>query len=281
MGPEHLTREFPDDAFLRWQLVTDAVDGPPADAGTVDGDAWAWTSGQAWGRYDVVTGSSRLIVGGDAADAAALTTALVPDLLGAGRRPDRVSVVREAVDLLEPALRPIGGDDWDWFATTTAPSGPSTPSGPAAPSAPSGPSAPSTPLPGEERVARVDTADPAVLDAVVELLEGHSPRFSRDPRRSGASWWAIAADGQPGYAAVTAVEPLPRAVHLASIATRTDLRGTGLASALTAAVTRSSLADGAEAVVLGMYADNDTARRLYRRLGFRDSHHWRSGRLAA
>ena len=175
-----------------------------------------------------------------------------------------MSVVRGALDLLAPTLRPVGGDDWDWFSTTAAPG---------------------ATLPGEERARRVDVADPAVLDAVVTLLEGHSPRFSRDPRRSGATWWAIPVDGAPGhgprYAAVTAVEPLPRAVHLASIATRTDLRGTGLGSALTAAVTRSALADGVEAVVLGMYADNDTARRLYRRLGFVESHHWRSGRLAA
>jgi len=121
VGPAHLTRAFPDDAFLRWQLVTGAVDGPPADPGTVDADPSAWTSGQAWARYDVVTGGSRLIVGGDPADAAALMTAVIPDLLAAGRRPDRVSVVRAAVDLLEPAVRPVGGDDWDWFSTGTAP----------------------------------------------------------------------------------------------------------------------------------------------------------------
>lgn len=269
MDPADLTCAFPDDAFLRWQLATGAVDGPPAVAPTRPGrsaqEPDAWTSGQGWASYDEVDGSSRLIVGGDRADAAALATALLPDLLVAGRRPDRVSVVRGAVELLEPALRPVGGDDWDWFWTTDAPS---------------------APLPGEGRAGRVDIADPAVLDAVVALLEGHSPRFSRDPRRSRATWWAIPGDGrpgsaQPGYAAVTAVEQLPRAVHLSSIATRTDLRGTGLASALTAAVTRAALAEGVEAVVLGMYADNHTARRLYRRLGFRDSHHWRSGRLAA
>lgn len=258
VDPAALARRFPGDSYLRWQLAT-------PDDGTA-----AWALGRAWARVDTVDGRTRLVAGGNPADTAALLAAVVP-----GRAvPDRVSIARDAVDLLPELLRPVGGDDWDWFATTTAPA---------------------EVLPGEEAAVRIDVADPLVLAAVLDLLDGHSPRHSRDPRQADAGWWAIpdptgsgngdvrVGAGGPGarLAAVSAVEPLPRAVHLASIATRTELRGRGFGSALTAAVTRAALAEGCEAVVLGMYADNDTARRVYRRLGFVDSHRWRSGHLRA
>jgi len=255
--PAALTRRFPDDGFLRWEL---AAGRSAAEGGAAEGGAAAWVLAGAWAQAKTVDGRSRVVAGGDPADAADLLAALVP----ARVVPERLSVVREAVGLLRPDLAPVGGDDWDWFATTRAP----TPR-----------------LPGEDRAVRADVADPVVLGAVLELLDGHSPRYSRDPRGSGATWWAIPdtsgeAGSEPGLAAVTAAESLPHAVHLASIATRTDLRGQGLGSALTAAVTRAALANGAEAVVLGMYSDNDTARRMYRRLGFVDTHRWRSGRPA-
>ncbi len=242
-----LADRFPGDAFLRWQSATGA------------GSA-AWALGGAWARLDSSEGRSRLVAGGNAADAAALVAAVVPDRA----TPDRVSVVREAVPLLPAGLAPVGGDDWDWFATTAPPP---------------------QRLPGEDRASPVDVTDPAVLEAVLDLLHGHSPRYSRDPRQADATWWAIPdpdrPDGLPvAFVAVAAVEQLPRAVHLASIATRTDRRGQGLGSALTAAVTRAALADGCDAVVLGMYADNDPARRMYHRLGFVDTHRWRSGYLA-
>ena len=38
-------------------------------------------------------------------------------------------------------------------------------------------------------------------------------------------------------------------------------------------------AEGTGWVTLGMYSDNDAARRLYRRLGFANDHHFTSGRL--
>jgi ribosomal protein S18 acetylase RimI-like enzyme len=47
-----------------------------------------------------------------------------------------------------------------------------------------------------------------------------------------------------------------------------SLRRTGAGTALTAALTRAAFAGGASWVSLGMYARNDAARRIYRRLGF-------------
>lgn len=57
--------------------------------------------------------------------------------------------------------------------------------------------------------------------------------------------------------------------HLRAIATHPDHRGRGLGADITAAVTRRGLDAGAPAATLGMYSENDVARRLYERLGFR------------
>jgi predicted GNAT family acetyltransferase len=45
---------------------------------------------------------------------------------------------------------------------------------------------------------------------------------------------------------------------------------------VTGAVTRDVLLGGAPVVTLGMYSDNEIARRMYLRLGFRCDHHWSS-----
>ena len=251
---------MPGDRFLRWQLATGADDGR-AGAGDPSG---AWLLGRAWARLDRFAGrgsgagapvaTRRLVVAGDAVDAAHLLGALVAD----GLRPDRVSLVRGAVDVVAPALRPVGGDDWDWFWTSGAPP---------------------RPLSGEGAVVPLETDCDAVAAELLALLRADSPRFSRDPRTAGARWWGIRNQDGDLVAAVAA-EPLPRAVHLASLVTRAPERGRGVAAALTSAVTRRALADGREAVVLGMYADNEVARGIYGRLGFVLSHRWRSGLLA-
>ncbi len=75
-------------------------------------------------------------------------------------------------------------------------------------------------------------------------------------------------------------EHAPDVPHLASIATQPDARGHGFGAAVTAWLTRTLLAEGHEVVTLGMYADNDVARRLYHRLGYRSDHAFTSGRLA-
>ena len=49
--------------------------------------------------------------------------------------------------------------------------------------------------------------------------------------------------------------------------------------AVTAWITRELLATGSDWVTLGMYSDNEVARRLYHRLGFRCDHYFTSGPL--
>ena len=58
-----------------------------------------------------------------------------------------------------------------------------------------------------------------------------------------------------------------------------DVRGQGLGSAVTGWLTRQLLDDGNRWVTLGMYSDNDVARRIYQRLGFTCWHAFTSGRL--
>ena len=61
--------------------------------------------------------------------------------------------------------------------------------------------------------------------------------------------------------------------HLRSIVTHPDQRGQGLGGAVTAALTLRGLQDS-PVVTLGMYSDNDVARRIYHRLGYQTSHRW-------
>ena len=72
-----------------------------------------------------------------------------------------------------------------------------------------------------------------------------------------------------GLAAVLAVtRPRSGAAHLNDVATHPHRRGRGLARLLCGQVTVDALRDGRPAVTLGMYADNDAARRVYSGLGF-------------
>jgi predicted GNAT family acetyltransferase len=48
---------------------------------------------------------------------------------------------------------------------------------------------------------------------------------------------------------------------------------------VTAWLTRQLLAEGTGWVTLGMYSDNDVARRMYLRLGYQCDHRFTSGRL--
>jgi ribosomal protein S18 acetylase RimI-like enzyme len=60
--------------------------------------------------------------------------------------------------------------------------------------------------------------------------------------------------------------------HLHGLGVRPGERGRGLGAALTAAAVRRLLADGGDWVSLGMWDDNDGARRIYQRLGLRTVH---------
>jgi GNAT superfamily N-acetyltransferase len=147
------------------------------------------------------------------------------------------------------------GGDWDWMWTRTAP-----------------------PLQaGEDEVRELG---PECRDELVAFLAEHSPRTHGQPFARPGQRWVGVRDGSGVLLACGAAEPSEAGTPtLAGIAARTDLRGRGLGSAVTAHLTREAVAERG-ACALGMFADNDAARRVYRRLGFVTGAEWRSRWLA-
>jgi ribosomal protein S18 acetylase RimI-like enzyme len=177
-------------------------------------------------------------------------------LAGDGTDIGSVSLPRDADRLLHPAYVLDPRNDWEWFSTSATP-----------------------PVQrGEAEVAWLDGHD---LGEVSELLSRWSARHDAVPGDPGVlRWCGIREDG--GLVAVAAhTERRPGVPHLASIATHGERRGRGLGAAVTAWLTRRLLEEGHGTVTLGMYSDNDVARRLYERLGFVCAHRFTSGRLVA
>ena len=172
-------------------------------------------------------------------------------LLGDGNR--HLSVPRGLVGVVEAALDlgPRGGE-WDWMFTRDAP----------------------PPVPGEEEVI---VLDPSSRDEADALLTAHSPRTHGQPFARPAQRWVGVRD--PGTGALVALggsEPAPSGIPtLAGIAVAADRRGRGWGAAVTAHLTRTAVIDTG-ACALGMFADNDTARRVYHRLGFTTAMEWTS-----
>jgi len=116
----------------------------------------------------------------------------------------------------------------------------------------------------------------AAADIVSVLLDA----FSVDPdRRSGIeaeteaslghvafTYYLASLDGNP--AAVARRATFDGASYLSSIGTATWGRGLGLGRAVTAAASADAVAAGSEWTYLGVFAENDVARRVYRDVGF-------------
>ncbi len=230
---------LPDDPYLRWQVPPEAVLARWDD----DEGVALLQQGRQGLPVLTVVGTTRTAV------------RLAPAALAA-HDVRRTTLPRGAVEALrrhapDAAARLHGGADWDWFWTTAAPS----------------------PRPGEDQVVRLHDAD----DEVRELLAVSSPRHSAVPGAPGVERWVgLRENGSGRLLACAANEPFRADVpHLASVAVRPDARGRGLGAVVTAALTRALL-DEFPVVTLGMYADNDVARRMYLRLGFTRAHEFTS-----
>jgi GNAT superfamily N-acetyltransferase len=216
--------------------------------------AWAWGDAAGWVTASRrFTGRAHLVALGPAADAAALVAALAPqDDVGLGS----VTLPRDA-DRHLPAYRLDPRNNWEWFVTRTPP-----------------------PVqPGEEAAGWLDPDDGSDAE-LLALLHRWSPRHDAEPGRPGVLRWAgIRGDDGNLVAAAAHTEHRPGVPRLASVVTHGEHRGQGLGAAVTAWLTRALLAEGTGWVTLGMYSDNDVARRLYLRLGYANDHHFTSGRL--
>ena len=201
-------------------------------------------------------GSGHLVVLGRADASAALLADVVATTDTAGDLTvGSATVPREAVPRLPPHLGLERPNEWEWLATTTLP-----------------------PVqPAEDEVRWLGDPD---HDDIVALLRAHSGRHDAEPGQPHAKRWCGIRDGAGDLVAVAAhTESWSTIPFLASIATRSDQRGRGLGGAVTAFITRRLLEEGRPRVTLGMYSDNDVARRLYLRLGYQVVHRFTSGRL--
>lgn len=241
ISPNDLVQTTPGDVFVRAAVL----------GGSVGARAWLGDGAVAWCRSHPDRAMLRLSGAGSPAGAAALLSEL------AGELPEelRVSLPRGWTEHLPPGVAVDTPSHWDWMWTADAP----------------------TPQPGEDLVRWLGADDDDDIEA---LLREVSPGASTWPGDAHARAWAGLRTPAGRLAAVLAETGRSPAVgHLSSVATALDLRGHGYGAAVTGWATRRLLEAGAEVVTLGMHAENDTAGRLYRRLGFRCDHRFTGGRV--
>ena len=140
---------------------------------------------------------------------------------------------------------------WEWMWTTRA--GPAPPAG----------------------VGWLDHTD----DVDLHDLLAHSPRAHAGPGDDSVRGWAGVRRGGVLVAAGALCSSPSGTPHLRAIVTRPGHRGSGHGAAVTSFLTEAGLHEAA-LVSLGMYSDNDVARRVYHRLGFVTSHRWVSSRCS-
>jgi GNAT superfamily N-acetyltransferase len=250
------------DAFVRFEIDP----GGLSRVRTVPGRAAAFVSVHP---HRAVTWISGLAADPTSSDDIALAVRLLVDLAAesaaAGNPVTGVTVSRGGRDLLPGSLRPPEAWQWDFWWTDVPPSPVWTTYGDAL------------------RVVDLAATDPRI-PLLLEVASPSAPISPGDPRVT--RWAAIedpegGLDDTGGLAALLA-ETLHRsgAAHLNDVATHPDRRGRALAKALCGQVTADALAAGRPAVSLGMYAENDAARRVYDALGFTCVRGQTSGPLA-
>ncbi len=125
------------------------------------------------------------------------------------------------------------------------------------------------PVPGEEAVELL--RDPAADEVAACLAEANPGTHAQPGTTDDAGWWGVR-DGGRLVGVIGAAQRLGAldgrgSWHLHGLGVVPSARGRGLGAALTATALRAGLGSGLAWVSLGLYADNDVARRLYLRLG--------------
>ena len=121
-----------------------------------------------------------------------------------------------------------------------------------------------------------DREDEAELRA---FTERHNPRVWTEIGTGRVHRWVGLRDPAGDLVAIGGAEREATGIpHLAGIVTAQHRRGEGLASVVSAALTRWSLAEHG-VCTLGMFSDNAAARAVYDRLGYRTARAWHSRML--
>lgn len=163
-----------------------------------------------------------------------------------------VSVPQDHLSVAQDVL-PLGdGGDWEWMWTEQAP--------------------PADPR--EQALVELDDVEDA---AEIECFSrSHNPRVWTDVGTGRVKRWLGLRGSDGRLVAVGGAEAEASGTpHLAGIVTAADRRREGLGSVISAGLTRTAIEQHG-ACTLGMFSDNDVARRVYHRLGFRTARAWSS-----
>jgi FR47-like protein len=104
------------------------------------------------------------------------------------------------------------------------------------------------------------------FDVEAERRQGVEAETAASLANPAFMHYLVRVDRQP--AAVARRATFEGASYLSSIGTATWARGRGLGELVTLAATADAIAAGSEWTYLGVFADNEVARRLYRNAGF-------------
>lgn len=228
------------DPFLRYAAPADAL----AVAGPLGWAALArWRPHGHWGGLAVADQGA-----GEQAESAALAVLL--DLAAErGVEPEWFSTAPGRALAAPPGWQVGRSDRWAFMWTERARDLPPAPSG------------------------LVELDDHADARRIEDFGLTHNPVFEGFPGRGDARLWLGAEDAAGELCAVGAVHALGSgAPHLAGIVVRTDLRGSGIGTGLTAELTRRAVAEHG-VCTLGVYSDNAVALGLYHRLGYAVARH--------
>lgn len=197
--------------------------------------AVAWAQPWSDGRLGVV-------LLGDRADVADLVAADATHVWLGSQAPDHVTCPVEAYDVVQSALGLRGGNAWDRMWTTTPP-----------------------PVLRAEADVRWHDGDD---DELTAFVRAHNPRPHALPGQHPGQRWAVVREGDHLVACGCTEPGNTEAPLIAGVVVDEAQRGRGLGAAVTAYLTREALTR-AGACTLGVFPDNDHARGLYERLGYR------------